>query len=218
MVDPYQFGYPLECTKCKNLNQGWKGLGLSEKAERVKPYYRGKSGLKILLIGQDPTIVKKPERVKEVLMLDDANSQLSRWLKNIFGEKFDELDIYATNLVKCFFSLPPSQMPGGGYKFLQPFYDECKGYLVTEITKFCPAFVMTLGQTAHRLFIKSLDNPSSVPEFMKDAFTGNFVKVKLNSFEFDYTPCLHIKTFRVAETYKDSVTAFKKNLLGYLDS
>ena len=47
---------------------------------------------------------------------------------------------------------------------------------------------------------------------MKDDFTGNFIKVRLNNIEFYYSPCLHIKTYRVAETYGKQVFDFKEGL------
>ncbi len=34
MVDPYQFGYPLECTKCKNLCQGDGGCDTQSNSNR----------------------------------------------------------------------------------------------------------------------------------------------------------------------------------------
>lgn len=150
-------------------------------------------------------------------MLGDANSQLSRWLKGVFGSKYDQLDIYATNLVKCFFSSVPSRFPDGSYKFLKPFFDNYKEYLTAEITNFKPRLLMTLGEPAHRLFVANLDEPRVIPEKMKEAFTGRFVTARLNGVEFDYSPCLHIQTFRIAETYKDSVTAFKSSLLELLE-
>jgi uracil-DNA glycosylase len=101
-----QFGYPKECNKCKDLPSC---------ELKVSPYYKIGGSFKLMLIGQDPTIFKKPERVKQVLMLNEKNSQLTRWLRGIFGDNnFDDLTIYATNLVKCTFPNPPSTNDEGG--------------------------------------------------------------------------------------------------------
>lgn len=53
---------------------------------------------------------------------------------------------------------------------------------------------------------------------MKNDFNGVLKKNKLNNtdYEFLYTPCLHIQTFRVAETYGDAVIKFKKNINSYI--
>ena len=47
---------------------------------------------------------------------------------------------------------------------------------------------------------------------MKEDFKGEFIEAKVNGIKFFYSPCLHIKTFRVAETYGQSVLDFKKSL------
>lgn len=65
---------------------------------KVDPFYKEGNNFKLMLIGQDPTILNNPERVKKVLMLDNKSSQLYRWLISIFGkENFDAITVYATN-------------------------------------------------------------------------------------------------------------------------
>ena len=169
-----------------------------------------------MFIGQDPTIFKGPERVKYVLMLDEPNSQLSRWFRDLIGhQSYDSLTVYATNLVKCTFAKPPSTMREGGLKFLQPYFQNCKDYLSDEIAKFKPTCVLALGEPAHKLFSSMLDNRDVIPITMQGAFTGQFIKARLSGMEFDYSPCLHIKTFRVAEVYGESVKTFKDRIKEY---
>ena len=50
---------------------------------------------------------------------------------------------------------------------------------------------------------------------MKEAFTGHFIRANYNGIEFDYSPCLHIKTFGVTEKYGESVQRFKENMSSY---
>ena len=45
---------------------------------------------------------------------------------------------------------------------------------------------------------------------------GEFYRLIVGGHRFDYSPCLHIKTFRVAETYGDSVSRFKSTVSSYL--
>jgi len=209
-VDEYSFGYPKECNRCACLSEAKLQL-------QVRPYFREGDELRLMLIGQDPTISRKPERVQYVLMLDQPNGSLSRWLREeVLGEDiFKSCTLYATNLVKCGFREPPPSRLGG-LKFLRPYFDNCKDHLAEEISGFEPTLVLTLGEPAHKLFITTLDNRSDFSEDMKNAFTGKFVKAKLRDVEFDYSPCLHIKTFRVAETYGDRLIRFKRGLAGYL--
>src|SRR2546428_9722622 len=110
MVDKFLFGYPKQCRKCITLSK-------TEISLRVVPHYKESTGLRVMLIGQDPTIFKSPERVREVLMLDEPNGKISRWLKEVFGEEFHAVTLYATNLVKCSFANPPSTSREGALKF-----------------------------------------------------------------------------------------------------
>ena len=112
MTDGFAFGYPRECRRCVNIPAGStsRPVGL-----RVEPFLRDGSGLRVMLVGQDPTVARRPDRVKQVLMLNQRNGQLSRWLEGIFGAKnFETITLYATNVVKCTFSNAPSQMLEGG--------------------------------------------------------------------------------------------------------
>ena len=77
------FGYPESCNLCESCaNCKEKGLNL-----QAKPYFRQGDSFRLLLIGQDPTIFHKKERVKYVLMLNEDNGQLTRRLRTIFGEE-----------------------------------------------------------------------------------------------------------------------------------
>jgi len=121
------FGYPSQCELCTSFGESIK---LS-----VEPYYKEGSKFRLMIVGQDPTIYNEPERVKQVLMLDKENSQLSRWLKNIFGKnKFYDVTIYATNLIKCSFSKPPTLL--GGQNFIKKYFNKCKSYLINEISNY----------------------------------------------------------------------------------
>jgi uracil-DNA glycosylase len=209
-MDEYSFCYPKNCTRCENLSSIHIG-------PTVQPYYQEGDQQRIMLVGQDPTIYKNQEKINTVLDLDKENGQLRRWLTDLLGsENFSRLSIYATNLVKCFFDKPPTMMPEGGFNFLKLYFEQCKDYLVKEIIKFKPALVLTFGEPAHKLFITMLDNRSSFGEGMQEAFIGKFKKAELQGFKFDYSPCLHIKTFRVADTYGDSIKKFKDGLADYL--
>lgn len=167
----------------------------------------------MMLVGQDPTVRKKPDRVKHVLMLDQPGGQLSRWLRGLLGpENFERATIYATNVVKCSFSKPPSDFEEGGLVFLSPYAGVCRQYLTQEVSRFRPDLVMTLGEPSHRLFRRILDRPEVVGEGMQDAFTGTFIRASIGGVPFDYSPCLHIQTFRVAETYGRRVDSFREGL------
>jgi len=209
-MDAYSFGYPGQCTKCEFPSNGSLKL--------PKPHYNeGESNEKVMLIGQDPYIHRQPNRVEYVLMLNQPDSQLSRWLLHIFGEDlFNKITLYATNAVKCPVTREPSTSLSTVLRLLKPYFNNCKDYLIDEIAKFRPTLVLTLGEPTHKLFVTILDNGKEFGSSMQDAFTGSFEeKAQLGDLEFDYSPCLHIRTFRIAETYGDKVKEFKKSLTSY---
>ena len=205
-----EFGYPRQCAICKKSVTLIEGnLDLI-----VKPFYQKGNDFRLMLIGQDPTIFVDRERVKQVLMLDERNGQLGRWLENLLGkENFANFTVYATNLIKCSFPRPPSTYRGK--HFLKPYFENCRSHLVKEVTSFRPNLVLTFGEPAHRYFITLLDNKEQIGNTMQSAF-GNekgFFKTQISGFEFTYSPSLHIKTFRVAETYGQKIEKFKNTLL-----
>ncbi len=206
MFEPFQFGYPECCADCGDLS--------INRSERVSPYFQKGNEFKLMIIGQDPTIFTRPQRVRHVLMLDDKNGQLSRWLRELIGsDVYNSITIYATNIVKCTFNKPPSASQEGGLNVLRPFFSNCKKYIEKELVLFSPTCVLALGEPTHKLFSSILE--FRPPDTMQKAFTGEMFKAKYKGLEFDYSPCLHIKTFRVAETYGKSVAIFKNSIKDY---
>lgn len=203
------FGYPKSCNKCEDCAKcAVKSLSL-----QVEPYIQFGDDFKLMLIGQDPTIRVKKERVKQVLMLNEPNSQLRRWLSEIFGkENFEAMTIYATNIVKCTFDKPPSSYRGK--HFLRPYFENCKDYIVKEITHFKPTLVLTLGEPSHRYFNQVFDVSKQIDDSMKNSFglTDKFFQVDWNGLSFKYSPSLHISTYRVAQTYGVKIENFKKGI------
>lgn len=200
-----RFGYPETCNTCETLGDSGRSL-------KVKPFYKPGGSFRLVIVGQDPTIRRSPERVTHVLMLDQPQGQLSRWLRGLLGSAFDHATIYATNVVKCSFSRPPSEMEPSGLSFLRPYARNCRTYLAQEVAAFQPSLLLTLGEPSHILFREALDDPDIVPDRMQEAFTGTFRQVSIEGVRFNYSPCLHIQTFRVAETYGPLVAQFKAGL------
>ena len=206
----HPFGYPMKCTLCRQHSDTKPEL-------RVIPYYhRGQQAAdRIMLVGQDPTIYNDSDRVRNVLMLDDTSSQLYRWLSSIFGDINSHANsIYATNTVKCTLEKPPGKSNRSGYSFLKPFFAHCRPHLENEIHRYEPSFVVSFGEPAHMFFRSILDDPLVVPSTMKESFCGDFYSVTCNGFSFSYTPCLHIKTFRLARTYGNHLIQFGNTCQG----
>ena len=209
-MNMYKFGYPEQCDQCKNLPY--------IKRKLPTPYYNKiTSNTKVMLVGQDPYIYRDPDRVGCVLMLNEERGALRRWLKDVLGETiFQEVELYATNVVKCPVKRDSSTSPKEILDLLQPCFNNCKGYLIDETASFKPTIVLTFGEPAHKLFTSVLNNGDSFKKSMKEAFTGEFIRASVRDVSFQYSPCLHIKTYRVAGTYGEQVKEFKRSLRSIL--
>jgi uracil-DNA glycosylase family 4 len=201
------FGYPDTCELCfEAIKNNFDMINIE--GLNVRPFYQKGNKFKLMLIGQDPTIKEEQDRVKEVLMLDQENGQLRRWLKGIFGlSKFESITIYATNVIKCTFSRRPSELQNGGRELLNCCFLNCRQYLKNEVLAYAPNLILTLGEPSHEMFLKLVNE--KIPVKMKDAFSGKFHEVSIENLKTYYSPCLHIQTFRVAEKYGEKVVNFK---------
>jgi uracil-DNA glycosylase family 4 len=209
-MDEYDYGYPFKCKLCTNLFYNCSSL-------TTKPYLIENGNTRLMLIGQDPNI-HNGRGVNRVLDLDNENGQVRRWLINVFGESiFDTFTLYATNLVKCTLEQPPSES-SNVLKLLQTYFRYCQTYLLREISLFKPNFVLSFGETAHELFYKILSDSGDLTSTMRKDFTGTFSKVRVGEISFLYSPCLHIRTFKIADAYGDKIKEFKINIKRYFHS
>lgn len=203
-----QIGYPNDCEKCfESVRNKFSEINIE--GLKVKAYFKKGNNFKLMLIGQDPTIKESKERVQKVLMLDQENGQFRKWLRNLFGaSKFDSATIYATNTVKCSFSRMPSELKNGGRELLKECFKNCCEYLKMEVKNFSPNLVLSFGEPAHEMFRSIIKE--HIPEKMNDSFTGKFHRVSIDGVSMEYSPCLHILTFRIAEKYGRRVEQFKE--------
>jgi hypothetical protein len=77
--------------------------------------FRGSGPIKLVVLGQDPTVKRASERAKIRVVLNlDRGGNLRRYVTRICEGLGLELDrhVYATNYVKNFFVRPPTQIKG----------------------------------------------------------------------------------------------------------
>jgi len=122
--------------------------------------FRGKGKIKLIILGQDPT-VHNPEHRKgiKVTLLLDQQGNLKRYFENICnGLDIDlEENIYATNLLKNFFTIPPDIKRKEDPQFLQKAAEYWIPLLKEEIKEFENIPVLTLGEPVLNCLIKTQD-------------------------------------------------------------
>lgn len=114
----------------------------------------GKGEIKLIFIGQDPTVKNKTSRdsINVVLNLGKQNS-LYRYIEGIankLGCSVEE-NVYATNLLKCFFVEPPATIKGAVSRYTPYWIDLLK----EELAYYPNALIITLGEPVLNALITS---------------------------------------------------------------
>ncbi len=112
--------------------------------------YRGEGQIKLVIIGQDPTVKNKASRKNIATVLNlDKPGKLQRYVFKVCSLlNVDPVsEIYATNLIKNFFEEPPAD----NRDILSKFAHHWLPVLTEEIKPFKKAPVITLGDTVLNL-------------------------------------------------------------------
>ena len=109
--------------------------------------YQGTQEIKLIVLGQDPTVKNAPSRknIKTVLNLDRNGSVYAYLIQvcNELGIRLDE-NVYATNLYKNFFIHPPTQITE--IDIFSTFIGYWLPLLQEELKPFADVPIITLGE------------------------------------------------------------------------
>ena len=122
--------------------------------------YRGKGDIKLIVLGQDPTVKNKSARaaIKTVLNLDKEGNLRSYIIRicNELGLSFEE-NIYATNYLKNFFIRPPTQFTTiDVFEAFSPYW---LPLLREELEEFPKVPVITLGEPLLSAIVRGNASP-----------------------------------------------------------
>jgi hypothetical protein len=134
----------------KQLTQDERYARYVDAALPIPKPYKGLGIIKLIVLGQDPTI-KNPlgrKSIETVLNLD-KNGSVRAYLAGVcndLGIKITE-NVYATNLYKNFFIQPPTQITRiTKVDLFQTFINPWLPLLLQEIAQFVDVPILTLGQ------------------------------------------------------------------------
>ena len=122
--------------------------------------FRGKGKIKLIVLGQDPT-VQDPEhrkKIKVALLLNQKGSLKDYLIKICEGLDIDlKKNIYATNLLKNFFTIPPDKLRKENPRFFRKAASYWIPLLKEEIKEFEDVSILPLGEPVLNSLIKSSD-------------------------------------------------------------
>jgi len=177
----------------------------------VIPPFKGRDKVKLIIIGQDPTIKNEASRKKITCTLNlDKNNALRTYVNNIcevFGITIE--NVYATNVFKYFYSVPPANTMEVLINHLKP-----NLYLLQqELEAFIDVPIITLGEPVLQLLTKNNNKVRLYWDYNIKAkkTNGNFTlcHAKDNLLNRDFYPMPHQPSIR-KEFYKNTLNEYLK--------
>lgn len=175
---------------------------------KIIPPYVGKGDIKLLIIGQDPTIRNEKQRneINCTLNLDKGKGSLLRYIERICSELDISIDnVYATNVFKYFYSSPPADTR----EVLSNHLDLNLGLLNKEISNYPDARVITLGEPVFQLLTDNSYKVRNYWGYQKGTCNRDFKKSfsDTNKIKRDFYPMPHQPSLRKA-FYKDHLSDY----------
>ena len=163
------------------------------------PPFKGNGDVKLIIIGQDPTIrnIKSRDDIRCTLNLDKPGS-LKTYIERIvagLGLSFD--NVYATNIFKYFYTVPPQDT----FSVLEQHVLPNLELLKAEINEYPNAIIITLGEPVLKLLTKQNNKVRKHWNYKDCGF--HHVLAKDNKLGRDFYPFIHISSY-CKHFYKDN--------------
>jgi len=152
------------------------------KSLQIPQPYRGERDIRLIVLGQDPTVkdAEKRQDITTVLNLD-KNGSVRAYLAgvcNSLGISVSE-NVYATNIYKNFFVRPPTQIEE--VDIFQEFAGAWLPLLIDELAEFGRVPVVTLGEPILAPLVKN-DVPAQVRHYW--GYVPDWKTRRLNPFQY----------------------------------
>lgn len=174
----------------------------------IKPYI-GNDDIRLIIIGQDPTVknINSRKKIETTLNLD-KNNALTLYISNICkGLGLSLSNVYATNLFKYFYTYPPASTMDVLYKHLQPNLKLLRKEL--EAYPLCP--IITLGEPLLKLLTNSSEKVRNYWDYhLNTGTTGHsflYSKDTLNCLGRNFFPFPHQPSIR-KKFYNDTFDSY----------
>lgn len=146
-----KINFEKEVEKIISQLKNYEENPISKKLGFVPPYNEAGKDIKLIIIGQDPTIKNEKQRCKINVTLNlDKSGAIRKYVEDICeGLNISLSNVYATNLFKYFYTIPPAQTFDVMEKHLEPNLTLLK----KELAGFANCPIITLGEPVLKLLV-----------------------------------------------------------------
>lgn len=145
------FNFEKEISKIFELLSDEKGNPISKASGFVPPFNKDGKDIKLIIIGQDPTIrnVERRKGITTTLNLDKSGA-LRRYVEEICsGLNISLSNVYATNVFKYFYTIPPAQT----FEVMEKHLSPNLVLLEKELSNYPNCPIITLGEPVLNLLV-----------------------------------------------------------------
>lgn len=174
----------------------------------IQPYI-GSNDIRLIIIGQDPTVkkIKSRRNIKTTLNLDKKNALTSYISRICKGLGLSLSNVYATNLFKYFYTAPPASTMNVLYNHIQPNLELLRKEL--DAYPSCP--IITLGEPLLKLLTNNGEKVRNYWDYHRNTGTTGYSFLysidRFNSLERNFFPFPHQPSMR-KKFYNDTFDAY----------
>ncbi len=146
-----KINFEKEVEKIISQLTDYKANPISKDLCYVPPFNEAGKDIKLIIVGQDPTIKNEKQRCKINYTLNlDKSGAIRKYVEDICdGLNISLSNVYATNLFKYFYTIPPAQTFDVMEKHLEPNLTLLK----KELAGFANCPIITLGEPVLKLLV-----------------------------------------------------------------
>jgi len=174
----------------------------------IQPYI-GSDDIRLIIIGQDPTVknINSRKKIETTLNLDKKNALASYISRICNGLGLSLSNVYATNLFKYFYTNPPASTMNVLYNHIQPNLE----LLREELNAYPSCPIITLGEPLLKLLTNKDENVRNYWDYHRNTGTTGYSFLysidRLNSLERNFFPFPHQPSMR-KKFYNDTFDAY----------
>jgi len=203
-------------------------IGTVDAHDQTKQKESTTEEIKIIIIGQDPTVgsIATRKKIKTTLMLDDKNAELTKYIEKQICEPLglSLANVYATNLFKYFYAHRPTSK---NVDILKSHLEPNLKLLKDELKQYHNVTIIALGQPVLQLLTYDKNelkryrgyDKKTPNHISKKEGALSYVLANDNKLGVDFYPFPHLNTYNRSKNFKknNKPAFYFDQFIAYLD-